>query len=104
MFSVKERFWLEDPSIIFQSGVIIPRCNMSIIERLNALTRLILLITLFLLLFCFREWWLFLLLGLILVLVLYYLECYQWNQTPLIENYVCKKDKRPIKVCFSPYS
>ena len=38
-------FWLEDPSVLFQSFDIIPHSDMSDVERLNAMTRMIIIIT-----------------------------------------------------------
>lgn len=82
-----EKFWLEDPSALFQSLTLIPQCDMSIPERLNALTRLILVITL-ILFFLRLCWWLFLLLGIIMVIILYLIY---YNQKPVTENYTCPK-------------
>lgn len=88
--STYEKFWLEEPLSLFRNTSIIPQCGTSAASRLNALTRLIILITILLFFFGFGCWWLFLLLGLLLVIVLYYLD-YQTTYQPLVENYVCQR-------------
>lgn len=40
----EESFWLEDPLILFTNYYIIPKKNMDLAERLNTLTRLLLLL------------------------------------------------------------
>lgn len=93
-----ERFWLEEPISLFRSATLIPQCGMTTAVRLNALTRLILLITLILYLFCVGQWWLFLLLGLLLVIVLYFLDQQTLNQYNIVENYICpSRQIRPLK-------
>lgn len=93
-----ERFWLEEPVSLFRSTTLIPQCGMTTAARLNALTRLVLLITLILYLFCVGRWWLFLLLGLLLVIILYYLDQQSQNRTGIIvENYVCPQRISPLR-------
>lgn len=104
-----ERFWLEEPAALLKSTIIIPECGMTVAARLNALTRLILLITLLLWIFCVARWWLFLLFGLLLVVILFYLESNrrlpeisQQNQgylvTPtIVENYVCSSRSKTAR-------
>lgn len=69
-----DRFWIEDYRVLFQSSSILPTAQMSEIQRLNTLTRLILLIAIFLALFRLGNWILFLVLGLGLVIILYYAQ------------------------------
>lgn len=88
----KERFWLEEPISLFYSANLIPQCTMTVAERLNALTRLILVITLILYLFCLGQWWLFLILGILLVIVLYYLSKGDSTGTT-IEHYICSSKR-----------
>ena len=88
--SSNERFWLEEPVSLLRSTTLIPQCGMTTAARLNALTRLVLLVALILYLFCVGRWWLFLLLGLLLVVILYYLDQQSQNRAGiLVENYVC---------------
>lgn len=68
-----EKIWLEDPSVLFRHWAIFPNCEMNTIQRLNALTRLILVITVVLWFFggFGVRWWLFAVLGLLFVLVIW---------------------------------
>jgi hypothetical protein len=66
-------FWLTNPSQLC-STELLPSSDMSDAERVNAFTRLILVITL-ILFFAFRgqdHWWKFLLCSLIIILLLYF--------------------------------
>ena len=95
-YPLTERFWLEEPICLFRNATLIPVCGMTAAARLNALTRLIIVITLILWLACIGQWWLFLLLGLLLVLILYYLDHQAVSNNVLVENYVCRR-RKPIK-------
>jgi hypothetical protein len=66
-------FWLNRPAEIF-GLCILPGTNLTNAERLNALTRLIIVITIVLFIFWREEghWWKFLLCGLAVVIVLYF--------------------------------
>ena len=90
-----ERFWLEDPKALWLHWGILPNCQMTDAQRLNALTRLIILISLIMLLFGLCRWYLFLLLGLGLVIILWYTT----RPKPIIENYCqgsyCSEDIKP---------
>jgi hypothetical protein len=91
----REKFWLEDPSALFQQLTIIPNCGMTEAERLNAMTRLILVITLILYLLHFGSWLLFLILGLLLVIFLYYIN----KRSGRIDHYRCyrRRDREQKK-------
>lgn len=80
--AIWEQFWIEDYRVLFQSPTIIPTSQMSEIQRLNTLTRLIILIAIILAILRIGNWLLFLILGLVLVIILYY------AQKPR-ENYRC---------------
>src|SRR3989338_8800235 len=66
-----ERFWLISPRSLFQPFVIFPSEGMNSVQRLNCFTRLIIIISLILLCLCYCNWWLFLIIGLIIVIILY---------------------------------
>ena len=65
-------FWLSKPSEILKLEIL-PTSDMSTGQKLNALTRLILLITIILLIVWYKEshWWKFLICGMLIVLILY---------------------------------
>ena len=66
-------FWFEDPSALFQTFDIIPNQDMTDAERLNAMTRVIILITAVMFIVKFPLWWMFLVIGIIAVIVLWYI-------------------------------
>ena len=64
-------FWLDEPDILFKEyHQILPAKNQSCQQQLNALTRLMLLITLVLLIIQFDMWYVFFLFSMILILIL----------------------------------
>lgn len=66
-------FWLEDPTVLFQVTDIIPNNNMTNIERLNAMTRVIIIIAAIMFVVKFPLWWMFLVIGVITVIILWYI-------------------------------
>lgn len=66
-------FWFEDPSALFQTFDIIPTNNMTDAERLNAMTRVIIIIAAIMFVVKFPAWWMFLIIGIIVVIILWYI-------------------------------
>lgn len=66
-------FWFENPSTLFQNLDVIPQSDMNDAQRLNAMTRVIIIITAIMFAVQFPLWWLFLTLGLIIVIAMWYL-------------------------------
>ncbi|CAH6420545.1 Hypothetical protein HVR_LOCUS1219 [uncultured virus] len=66
-------FWFEDPSTLFQSFDIIPNSDMTDAERLNAMTRIIIIIAAIMFAVKFPAWWIFLILALLVVIILWYI-------------------------------
>ena len=97
-----EKFWLENPGSLFNSVNPFPDRAMTKNQRLNALTRFVLLVTLFLVIADFKLWPFFLLISL-LIIILIYLFTPQDSQNILIENYTCKRgNKKDRHVTFLP--
>jgi len=67
---ISEPFWLDDPKILITKLDIIPNRKMTGNERLNAITRLIILITFIMFVIGYDKWYLIFLLGILLVLIL----------------------------------
>jgi hypothetical protein len=67
---MSDPFWLNDPKILFSSCDIIPSQKMTNAERLNALTRLLLLLVLIMYLMDYDQWLTVLIVGLLLIIVL----------------------------------
>ena len=66
-----EKFFLEDPCALFRTLALVPPCHANIGARLNALTRLVLLVSLILFVVNNKYAYIVLISGLILVMVLY---------------------------------
>lgn len=84
------KFWLEDFGELFKNSTIFPNSSMTEVERLNSMTRLILVITLILYLLRIKSWLIFLIFGLILVIFLYYTSNIQKSQRK--ERHIRKKE------------
>jgi hypothetical protein len=67
---MEEEFWLYDPTNIFKSLSLIPRKNMSHVEKLNCMSRVLILATLIMFFFKFKYWWVVLLIGLFTIVLI----------------------------------
>ena len=90
-----EKFWLEDPTWLIRSLQIFPREGMYEAQRLNALTRLVIVIAIILIFVPLASWIIFLISGLVLIVILYWLS--RRNESDIEpepsgirENYLCK--------------
>ena len=70
----QEPFWIQDPRVLCTSFVLLPSPVMTEAQRFNAMTRLILIITIFLFFIPLASWILFLICGIILLVILYSLR------------------------------
>lgn len=68
------KFWLQDPCILFMDLAFIPTKDMSRTEKLNALTRLVLIISTVMYFLEYKQWSTFLVCGILLVIVIYCME------------------------------
>lgn len=84
-------FWLEQPTVLLRNVNPIPQRTMTMDERLNALTWLVIFISLGLYLLQLTYWWLVLILGLGLVIFAYALT----TPPPTVAHYTCRN---PIPV------
>ena len=87
-----ERFWLNDPNVLWQNFNIIPTTDMSNAERLNAITRLLILLTIGLYASGYEMYYVVLLLGILLVVVLR-------STCPRHENFSPHRGGRPCRGC-----
>lgn len=93
-------FWLEDPPALVKTFDFLPQNDMDDIERLNAMTRMIIIISVIMFLAQFQLWWFFLTLGLIVVISLWQLikgrgEIYQ-------REYLRRPIVKPINPIIQP--
>nr|QBK87923.1 MAG: hypothetical protein LCMAC202_02840 [Marseillevirus LCMAC202] len=65
-----EKFWLNDPKVLFSSMNVIPNSDMTNAERLNALTRLLIVITAGMYFLGYDQYFTVLALGILLIVVL----------------------------------
>ena len=65
-----EKFWLNDPKALFSSTNVIPNSDMTNAERLNALTRLLLVITTGMYFLGYDQYFTVLALGILLIIIL----------------------------------
>jgi hypothetical protein len=65
-------FWISNPNVLFTSTEIIPGPNMSMEERMNAMTRVVIVIAAIMYSIQFPAWWLFLAISLIVIVVIWY--------------------------------
>ena len=70
----KDTFWLEHLGSLFCSYELIPVASMNFVEQMNALTRLVILVSIVLFLIGFKQSVLFLLLSLLFIIILYYIQ------------------------------
>src|SRR3989338_1314422 len=66
-------FWLENPSSLFQSFELFPHSEMTDAQRLNAMTRVIILMAAIMFVVKFQGWLTFLIIGMIVVIILWYI-------------------------------
>lgn len=71
---MESKFWAEDFSTLFRSTAFLPNCEMNDAEKLNALTRLIVIVTAILYLTKNKYFWTFLVVGILVVFSLYYVR------------------------------
>jgi hypothetical protein len=81
-----DKFWLNDPKILFSSSNVIPNSDMSNTQKLNTLTRLLLIICIGLYAVGSEQYFTVLVFGLLLILILKYYNKTDENFTPEIGN------------------
>lgn len=65
-----EKFWMNDPAILVKKFNLLPSLELSLNEKLNALTRIIFIITIIMLCFDFPYWYWFLIIGLLIIMAI----------------------------------
>ena len=84
-------FWIYNPSKLFSSLSIIPSKDMNIGDRLNALTRLIILLTLIFYILGFEQWYTIIIIGIIILFIIKMSS--QANREKKIENFVPRRGR-----------
>ena len=68
----KIKTWFEDPLQLLRCWDCFPNTGMSDEERFNTITRLVIVVAVLLLIVGIGHWWIFLILGIILILILWF--------------------------------
>lgn len=66
----ESKFWLNDPLVLIKSFSILPKGDMTREEKFNAITRLLILTSIVLYILDYQEWYIVLLIGLIIIIVI----------------------------------
>lgn len=69
---VYEKFWLDDPCSLFSSFNFLPLNTLTLNEKLNALTRIAIIIAIILYCLDYSQWLIFLLISLVVIILLKY--------------------------------
>ncbi|MFS8158624.1 MAG: hypothetical protein ACMG6E_00155 [Candidatus Roizmanbacteria bacterium] len=83
----RQCFWLENPGILVSELRLLPRENDSVEMKLNAVTRLVILIAIILALSGWRHWLVFLIVAMVLIIFLYLLNCKLQGDPAFIEHF-----------------
>lgn len=70
----EKTFWLKNPTCLFDDLTVIPTENMTLAEKMNAITRLVILVFIIMLIFEYKYSVHFLLIALILIIIYYYMK------------------------------
>ena len=101
-----KKTWVEDIFVLFENGDILPTGTMSKNEKLNSITRLILLIFIGMLLFGYNHSLNFLALAIIIILILYFLtvkENYSQMDVPRTYKYpLIEQNRKSMKKLSTP--
>lgn len=86
MSSVK--FWVEDPSILFTDLVFFPTIEMSREQKLNALTRLAIIISVVMYCMDYNKWLVFLLTSIIILIMVNYAKCSEKENFTIVPTHI----------------
>lgn len=98
-----DKFWAEDPMKLVSNYTFLPSVGMTYPTLLNAMTRLIIIVSLLLFMLSIGEWWIFLVLGIVIVcLMWYYGNVMEPKLEPeavpfRTENYKCQVKEKILK-------
>lgn len=87
-------FWLENPNVLFQTSEIISNDDMSQGARLNAMTRIIIIIAAIMYAIKFPLWWLFLIISILVVIIIWFIE--KQNEIKLKERLYLRAPREKI--------
>ncbi len=65
-----DKFWIDDPCVLIRNFALVPDAKLSLNEKLNALTRIILVVSAIMYAVEYKYWYVFLLVGLLITLAI----------------------------------
>ena len=71
---MNDKFWVEDPCILFLDPVFFPSNNQTREQKLNALTRLVIVVTVIMYISEYDNWLLFLVVALLVIILIQYIS------------------------------
>lgn len=86
-----ELFWVDQPNVLFKTLHIFPTEDMTDAQRLNTITRVVIIISLIMYLIKFPLWWLFLFLSLFTIITIWSFNkqryrCNSFPRNPIITH------------------
>jgi hypothetical protein len=87
-------FWLKHPTDIFDNPTVVPNRHMTDDEILNAVSRLIIVVGIFLCLFSLLLGLSVIIIGLILIVIFWYCQNTSTNNVRAVGHYTCDKRRR----------
>lgn len=93
-----ELFWVEEPSSLYETLRIIPTDDMTDAERLNVITRIVIVISAVMYMVKFPFWWVFLLLALLVIITVWSMNkeqyrCETIKKNPIVTAVIHKETK-----------
>jgi hypothetical protein len=93
MSANSDKFWVEDPCVLFTNLEFFPVKNMTKSEKLNALTRLVIIVSLLLYVMENEQWFVFLTLSMLIIIIMNY----QGEQEKFKKSKLSTKEEKPEK-------
>lgn len=96
------QFWVEKPEVLWGDWHFLPTQGLGDVELCNVMTRLVIVLSLLLFIVGFRQWWLFLILGILLFVVLWWVCTWSGSSRVVgsgaatrVEHYRCPGSSPP---------
>jgi len=81
-----KRFWLESPECLLNSFDLVPRDNMTLEERMNTITRLVIVVFIILLVMKHKHALTFLIISLVIIIIVYYAQRKDEQNSIMVES------------------
>lgn len=95
---MNDLFWINNPKILIENLNIIPSPSMTEMERLNTISRLIIVMTIILYISGYNLWFYFMILSLSIIIFIYYYNENEKINNNIIETYRCYRNNNEGKI------